>query len=181
MNVYVASPYQVPFELRGFIDEANGAQLVEWRAKAALRQTARLQHAAWQLKSPIFFYSPIAYETAIIDALNILPAFRQDGAYWMLVDAGIMTRMDACVMLSLPGWSHSSGVREELEHFDNLIGAPIVQLLPMLSNVPTPPEVSTINKILTKDEINRQPTKTSVSFADYADVVTHLSAYGGLK
>lgn len=173
MNVYVASPYQIPSSLTAelaAIPKAARDAFIEWRALATLRLTARLQYADWQTRGHNFFYTPIGYEhflsqeatqLSLADASIKNPAaFTEDGDYWMQVDRGIFPRMDAIVVLALPGWTRSSGVWEEVNHMrDDLIGAKIV----LYANsgdgsLIQYPATKAANEILSRNEVHRYAT-----------------------
>ena len=192
MRVYVASPYQIPSVLSQFLT-SNCSQkdleaLVTWRAQATTALTAHLQRAAWVAKKPIFFYSPIAYETALIDSLPLdkQTGYRGDGEYWMEVDRNILPSMDACVVLSIPGWTRSTGVWEEVNHFTDLIGAKVVRLTLSGETVcPASSTVHTLNKIFHGFEsmkfANIFPRGGNNSCPTWATVINYLTQPGGFN
>ena len=92
--IYVASPYSHP--------DANVRQQ---RFEAACRAAAGMIRAGHAVFSPISHSCPICSH-------GNLP---EDWAYWEHVDRELLAKCDRMVVLALPGWHESPGVRAEIE------------------------------------------------------------------
>jgi hypothetical protein len=93
--IYLASPYSNP---------PPGSTL-------ETRFNAVLQHAALLMEQGETVFCPIAHSHPIADWLP--SERRMDHEFWMKQDLPILRACDKLVVLMLPGWEKSRGVREE--------------------------------------------------------------------
>ncbi len=110
--IYLASPYSDPDPL-----------IRKARYEAACDRTARM------LQDGALVYSPIAHSHALAE--RGLPG---DWMFWADHNRAMLQRCDALVVLALPGWQESEGVRAEIViarslglpvHLDAAEGAPL--------------------------------------------------------
>lgn len=134
MRVYVASPYQIPQayyrEVTQGLDASDIAAFIEHRARAAKFATSRLQFHAYRQKINAWFYTPIGYEHSVIlnelsDGPDAQHDMRMDHNYWLNMDLNILEAMQGMVILAMPGWTLSTGIRKEVEFMRELVGARI--------------------------------------------------------
>ncbi len=95
MNVltYLASPYSHADPL-----------VIEQRYQAVCQAAAKLME-----HGPVF--SPVAHSHHIADHMR--PCLRLDHDFWLTQDFAVLERCSRMVVLMLPGWTESYGVREE--------------------------------------------------------------------
>lgn len=74
----------------------------------AAKATAKLMAAGLVVYSPIAHSHPVATH-GNLDAL--------DGAFWLRQNMPMMERMDGIIVLKLPGWRESEGVKFEIDFF----------------------------------------------------------------
>lgn len=91
--IYLASPYSDPDPL-----------IRKARYEAACDRTTRM------LQDGALVYSPIAHSHALAE--RGLPG---DWFFWADHNRAMLKRCDALVVLTLPGWERSEGVRAEIE------------------------------------------------------------------
>jgi hypothetical protein len=94
--IYLASPYT---PLAG--------ESVQARTDAACKAAARLM-----VESGMAVFSPIAHSHYVSDELPA--ALRLDHEFWMRQDLPILRAAAKVVVLRLPGWERSRGIRREL-------------------------------------------------------------------
>jgi hypothetical protein len=186
MNIYVASPYQIPKgvpELWEEWSDRDRADLIQWRTDTVLQETAILQYSAWQVALPYFLYTPIGYESVLIDQVKDglttenRTNYRADGEYWMKVDRSIFGAMDQIVIIGMPGWTRSSGVLEEAKHFADK-GCDVLLLLPgNRYNANAPTAVKNMNEILAEADIDFKYVKDENAFWDVADIIDTLETF----
>lgn len=134
--IYLASPYSHP-------DPA----VREERYRAACRAAATLLLAG----QPV--YSPIAHSHPLV--AYGLPA---DWSFWQRHDREMLARCDEVLVLMLPGWRESVGVREEVRLACEL-GKPVGYLAPELAHVsPTLARVA-----VSSPEADPRPTGTNAT------------------
>ncbi|MCX7801381.1 MAG: DUF1937 family protein, partial [Fimbriimonadales bacterium] len=109
--IYLASPYSHP-------DPA----VREARYQAACRATAALLQAGWVVFSPIVHSHPL-----------VKFALPTGWDFWERIDRDYLARCDEVVVLTLPGWEASVGVREEVRLAREL-GKPVRYLAPELAH-----------------------------------------------
>ncbi len=140
MRVYVASPYQLPQAYYSYvtadIDQSEIDRFIDHRARAAKNAAANLQLHAFSKGHSTWFYTPIGYEHSVI--LNELAKhpplaaqashMKLNHEYWINIDLKVLESMQGMVILGLPGWTLSTGIRKELAWMTGLVGAPIVTL-----------------------------------------------------
>lgn len=114
--MYLASPYSNP-------DPA----VREQRFREACRVTAALVHAGYVV------FSPVVHSHFLAE--HGLP---NTWAFWRKQDETFLERADSLVVLMLPGWQESVGVRGEIEIAREL-GKPTVYLEPDLTGAPSWP------------------------------------------
>lgn len=181
MIIYVASPYVLPalykaeFIKHG-INEDDFADVMRWRAQAALEATAALQYQAVTRKLHIFFYTPIGYEVTLLDRLEGVPrqrvdSVRNNGPYWMELDRKILSVVDGLVVLALPGWSASPGIAEEVEMMSHMIGADL-SFLYHNQKIFTPANVRRINDALVRLD-NQAPDVELPVYNSPSLLITH--------
>jgi hypothetical protein len=103
--VYLASPYS----------HADPA-IMEWRHRATVRAAAHLMQ-----RGDVVF-SPIAHSHEVGKHLGKQVGGAADPdthAFWMSQDLPMLRRATRMVVLMLPGWSTSRGVKEEIEFAEN--------------------------------------------------------------
>ena len=110
--IYLASPYSHP-------DPA----VRDERFHAVCRAAAALLRAGHAV------LSPIAHSHAL--ARHGLPT---EWSFWSRYDLEMLARCDQVVVLMLPGWQESAGVREEIRIAREL-GKPVRYVAPDLANV----------------------------------------------
>lgn len=118
MNLtYLASPYTPPPELE---DLEARARAREERYEAACRAAAKLM-----LEGRVVF-CPIAHSHAIERHFPTVAA----GPFWERQDAPYLVACTDMVVLKLPGWERSAGVRHEVE-VAQFRGIPITYMEPV--------------------------------------------------
>ncbi len=85
--------------------------------------------AGWLIGQRVPVFSPIAHSHAIAEACSLDPLSLD---VWLPVDEPFMTAATGLLVLELPGWRHSAGVKAEMTHFQ-MEGKP-AWLLPWPSN-----------------------------------------------
>lgn len=183
MIIYIATPYAVPNGhrtalLQNGYRESDLDDLMRWRARAATRATAVLQHGAAIRKLPLLCYTPIGYENLLLDDMadiknSYSESIRSNAAYWMEIDHKILTVTDALVVVGLPGWSASQGIAEELATMSKMIGVDIAFVPYKDYNILTNAIVRRINTALTElDAIVAPPYGVPV-YATMHELLTH--------
>jgi hypothetical protein len=115
--VYLASPYS-PI---GVSDQGMASIIREDRFRAACRA------AAYLMRQGKVVFAPIAH-SHYIDAFFSAP---ESGEFWKRQDEPYLTLLcTEMVVLMLPGWEQSSGVRHEIE-VAQFRGIPITYLEPL--------------------------------------------------
>jgi hypothetical protein len=105
---YIACPYSHPDEL-----------IKRSRAKKVTATAAHL------FNQGIFAFSPITLNTSLIEA-----GAKAGWDAWLSYDLEILSRCDKLIVLKLPGWEHSAGVKAEIAHAKAL-GIPIEEMNPL--------------------------------------------------
>jgi hypothetical protein len=91
---YLGAPYSAPTE-----------------AEKAERLKKVTEFAARKIAEGVVVYSPLTHNGAII-ATGLMP---QGFQYWEALDGEMFKRCDALMVLKLPGWENSVGLKKELE------------------------------------------------------------------
>ena len=91
--IYIASPYSDP-----------SAMVREARFRAVCRHAAEMMRKGEHVFSPIAHCHPLAEHG--------LPG---DWAFWCEYDRAMLSRCTRLVVLKLPGWDKSDGVKAEIE------------------------------------------------------------------
>ena len=98
---YLASPYSPV----GITDREHAWRIREERFQAACKAAAALMRKGAVVFCPIAMSHPVE---SYFDA-------PQDGEFWKRQDEPYLTMCTELVVLMLPGWEQSSGVRHEVE------------------------------------------------------------------
>ena len=109
MLIYLASPFSYPDPL-----------VRHERYQAACANTA------WLMKGGLNIYSPIVHSYPLV--AYGLPSTWD---FWKVVDGEMLSRCDMLMVLMLPGWANSTGVREEIAIADALL-IPVSYFAPII-------------------------------------------------
>lgn len=94
----------------------------------ARRYVQTCQAAARLFESGMHVYSPIAHTHAINEVGGLdAPTFE----HWRAFDLGMLDRLHGLMVLTLPDWDRSTGLRAEIDHAHK-IGKPMVYAAPRI-------------------------------------------------
>ena len=102
---YLASPYTNP-------DNPADLDACKERHAAACSAAAKLMQEGHAV------FSPIAHSHAIADHMD--EALRSSYKFWLEQDFALLTYACKLVVLKLPGWERSFGVKKEIEYAERL-------------------------------------------------------------
>lgn len=113
-------------EVSGFVYFASPYTPVNGESVAS-RVTAACKCAAQLMREGLAVFSPIVHSHYIADHLD--ESIRMDHEFWMHQDLGILAHAERMIVLRLPGWQVSRGIRREMDEA-NRLGIPIDFLEP---------------------------------------------------
>ncbi len=118
----------------------SSPEIQEYRYRLSCRVAAKL------MRCGITVFNPLSHSVPICEFIGDI---KDQHSFWMAVDLPILRRSDEILVLGLPGWTESRGVRSEM--FEALAHAkPVTQIeeadIELLPRIP-----KTARKYLTSD------------------------------